>query len=181
MSSWYATCSCSSCFYECSVDDRAPFLERRASRARAITNQTISNQPNLAIAQQQRAIPSKSSRPAKTAKEQEHRTKQPDDREWPSGARRQGLATSSPRRRRALRTSPRRFAFNPNKAAEYDPDAALAPPEGTSVKPADPIVGASTVTELNGSEKVGGGGPNIGQNPRSARSIACASIPPTGC
>ena len=39
------------------------------------------------------------------------------------------------------------FPFNPNKAAEYDPDAALAPPEGASVKPADPIVGASTVTE----------------------------------
>ena len=39
------------------------------------------------------------------------------------------------------------FPFNPNKAAEYDPDAALAPPEGASVKPADPIVGASTVSE----------------------------------
>jgi catalase len=57
------------------------------------------------------------------------------------------------------------FPFNPNKAAEYDPDAALAPPEGASVKPADPIVGASTVTERNGSEKVGSGGPNIGHNP----------------
>src|SRR5688572_272558 len=57
------------------------------------------------------------------------------------------------------------FPFNPNKAAEYDPDAALAPPEGASVKPADPIVGASTVTERNGSDKAGGGGPNIGQNP----------------
>src|SRR6476619_4341934 len=57
------------------------------------------------------------------------------------------------------------FPFNPNKAAEYDPDAAVAPSEGASVKPADPIVGASTVTELNGSDKVGSGGPNIGQNP----------------
>jgi catalase len=57
------------------------------------------------------------------------------------------------------------FPFNPNKAAEYDPDAALAPPEGASVKSADPIVGASTVTERNGSDKVGSGGPNIGQNP----------------
>src|SRR5678816_1825688 len=47
------------------------------------------------------------------------------------------------------------FPFNPNKAAEYDPDAALAPPEGASVKPADPIVGASTVSELNGSDKTG--------------------------
>ena len=57
------------------------------------------------------------------------------------------------------------FSFNPTKAAEYDPEAALAPPEGASVTPADPIVGASTVTERNGSEKVGSGGPNIGRNP----------------
>ena len=57
------------------------------------------------------------------------------------------------------------FPFKPNKAAEYDPDAALAPPKGASVKPADPIVGASTVTELNGSNKVGSGGPNTGRNP----------------
>jgi catalase len=57
------------------------------------------------------------------------------------------------------------FVFNPNKAAEYDPHAALAPPEGASVKPSDPIAGASTVSELNGSDKVGSGGPNMGLNP----------------
>jgi catalase len=57
------------------------------------------------------------------------------------------------------------FPFNPNKKDEYDPDAALSPRQGASVKPADPIVGASTVTERNGSDKVGSGGPNIGQNP----------------
>src|SRR5689334_23198433 len=57
------------------------------------------------------------------------------------------------------------FPFNPNKAAEYDADAMLAPPEGASVKPVDPIVGSSTVSELNGSDKVGSGGPHIGQNP----------------
>src|SRR6476620_6767683 len=51
------------------------------------------------------------------------------------------------------------FPFNPNKPAEYDPDAAIAPPEGASVKPADPIVGASTVSESIASEKVGSGGP----------------------
>jgi hypothetical protein len=56
------------------------------------------------------------------------------------------------------------FAFNPIKAAEYDPGAAVAPPEGASVKPADPIVGASTVSELNASEKVGSGSPTVGQN-----------------
>jgi catalase len=57
------------------------------------------------------------------------------------------------------------FTFNPNKAAEYDPDAALAPPKGASVKPLDPIAGASTVSEVNGSDKVGSGGPTIGRNP----------------
>src|SRR6185503_12148115 len=57
------------------------------------------------------------------------------------------------------------FPFNPNKAAEYDPDAVLAPPQGAFVKPVDPIVGSSTVTELSGSNKVGSGGPNTGRNP----------------
>ena len=57
------------------------------------------------------------------------------------------------------------FPFNAIKSAEYDPAAALTPPEGPSVKPADPIVGASTVSESNGSEKAGSGGPNIGHNP----------------
>lgn len=57
------------------------------------------------------------------------------------------------------------FPFNPIKSAEYDPAAALTPPEGPSVKPADSIVGASTVSESNGSEKTGSGGPNIGHNP----------------
>src|SRR4029453_2549004 len=56
------------------------------------------------------------------------------------------------------------FPFNPNKAAEYAPDTALAPPEGASIKPADPIVGASTVTEVNAADKVGSGGPNVGHN-----------------
>ena len=57
------------------------------------------------------------------------------------------------------------FPFNPIKGAEYDPAAALTPPEGPSIKPVDPIVGASTVSESNGSEKTGSGGPNIGHNP----------------
>src|ERR1700754_3077830 len=57
------------------------------------------------------------------------------------------------------------FTFNPNKAAEYDPDAARAPRQGASVKPADPIVGASTVPEVIGSDKIGSGGPSIGHNP----------------
>ena len=57
------------------------------------------------------------------------------------------------------------FSFNPNKPAEFDPEAALAPPMGASVKPADPIAGASTVSEINGSEKAGSGGPPLGTNP----------------
>jgi catalase len=57
------------------------------------------------------------------------------------------------------------FPFNPIKSSEYDPAIALTPPEGPSVKPADPIVGASTVSESNASEKTGSGGPNIGHNP----------------
>ncbi|MEO5821623.1 MAG: catalase, partial [Vicinamibacteraceae bacterium] len=59
------------------------------------------------------------------------------------------------------------FPFNPNKASEYDPQAFLAPPAGATVKPTDPIAGASTVSEANGSEKVGSGGPPIGANPLS--------------
>jgi catalase len=57
------------------------------------------------------------------------------------------------------------FVFNAHKAAEFDPDAALAPPTGASVKHDDPLAGASTVSELNGSEKTGSGGPAIGTNP----------------
>ena len=56
------------------------------------------------------------------------------------------------------------FPFNANKAAEYDPAAATAPPVGMSATPADPIVGASTVTESNASEKVGSGSPPLGTN-----------------
>ena len=57
------------------------------------------------------------------------------------------------------------FPFNPGKASEYDPAAAVAPPAGAFVKPEDPIAGSSTVSEPNGNEKTGSGSPNIGQNP----------------
>jgi catalase len=56
------------------------------------------------------------------------------------------------------------FAFNPIKAAEFDRNAAVNPPEGASVEASDPIAGASTVSEMHGSEKVGSGGPTIGRN-----------------
>jgi catalase len=54
--------------------------------------------------------------------------------------------------------------FNATKPAEYDADAALAPPAGEYRVPADPGMGASTITESNASEKVGSGGPPIGSN-----------------
>ena len=56
------------------------------------------------------------------------------------------------------------FPYNATKPLEYGPDAALHPPAGAARKPHDPIVGASTVTERNGSDKVGSGGPSIGIN-----------------
>jgi catalase len=57
-----------------------------------------------------------------------------------------------------------RIAHNSIKPLEYDRSAATAPHPGEGLAPDDPIVGASTVTELNGSEKVGSGGPTIGTN-----------------
>ena len=71
------------------------------------------------------------------------------------------------------------FPFNPNKASEYDPAAAVAPPAGAFVKPQDPIVGSSTVSEANGSDKVGSGGRRSATNQTDRdRSIASASIRP---
>jgi catalase len=55
------------------------------------------------------------------------------------------------------------FPFNANKPSEYGGKAAFAPPEGPTATPRDPIVGASTVTEANGGEKVGSS-PPIGSN-----------------
>jgi catalase len=57
-----------------------------------------------------------------------------------------------------------RTAFNENKAAEYGAGGAIEPPAGQPVEPDDPIVGASTVTEAEASDKVGSGSPAIGRN-----------------
>ena len=57
------------------------------------------------------------------------------------------------------------FTFNPNKAREFGREGASAPDTGASVKAGDPLAGASTVSELNGSEKSGSGGVSPGQNP----------------
>lgn len=53
-----------------------------------------------------------------------------------------------------------KFVFNENKADEYGGDAQ----EGRTAHAKDPLAGASTVSEANGSEKTGSGGPPIGAN-----------------
>jgi catalase len=64
----------------------------------------------------------------------------------------------------ATQTLSAAMPYNVTKPLEYDPGAAVSPEPGVHVKPADPIAGASTVTEMNGSEKVGSGGPPMGVN-----------------
>src|SRR5688500_18893521 len=107
----------------------------------------------------------KSSRPAKTAKDKStvrnSRTTVSGPAE-PDASVGGGIAAEKAAGTQDLASA---FHSSPKKAVEYDPDAALAPPEGASVKPDDPIVGASTVSEVNGSDKVGSGGANVGQNP----------------
>jgi catalase len=55
-----------------------------------------------------------------------------------------------------------RFAFNQNKPDEFGSKAEAK--TGRAEAPDDPIVGASTVSEMNSSEKVGNGSPPIGNN-----------------
>src|SRR5215204_4329330 len=112
----------------------------------------------------------KSFRPAKTAKDKSTVRNSRATVSGPSEPDASGAGDIAAEKAAGTQDVAAAFPFNPNKAAEYDPDAALAPPEGASVKPADPIVGASTVTERNGSDKIGSGGPNIGENPL-ARSL----------
>ncbi len=54
--------------------------------------------------------------------------------------------------------------FNPNTAREFGRDNAVAPTEGFSVEPPMPLIGSSTVTEANGSEKTGTGDSIEGMN-----------------
>ena len=58
--------------------------------------------------------------------------------------------------------------YNPTKPNEYGELATRGPEEGAHVDLPDPIVGASTVTESNGSDKVGSGVPTPGHNPTVA-------------
>jgi len=54
--------------------------------------------------------------------------------------------------------------FNELKAAEFDPKAHVDPVEGPAYEPDDPAATGSTLTEANGSDKVGSGDPVIGTN-----------------
>jgi catalase len=58
----------------------------------------------------------------------------------------------------------RKFPFNTTKPSEYGQDPGQAAPAGQSAKSDDPIVGASTVQEGVGSDKLGSGFPPIGAN-----------------
>jgi len=95
-------------------------------------------------------------------------TKRSSSRSTVSGPAKSDVATASADLLEAKMAATQRVAaqmpFNPTKDAEYDADAAVAPPTGAHVKPDDPIVGSSTVREINDSEKVGSGSPVIGVN-----------------
>ena len=112
--------------------------------------------------------PSNSSKPSTSSKGSKDRTAVRNSRTTVSGPAEpdaSGRGDVTAEKAAATQDVSAAFTFNPNKAAEYDPDAALAPPEGASMKSPDTLAGASTVSELHGSDKVGSGGPQIGQNP----------------
>ncbi|WP_280154176.1 catalase [Piscinibacter sp. XHJ-5] len=54
--------------------------------------------------------------------------------------------------------------FNENKPLEFGRDNAIAPPRGQTAEPESPLVGASTLTEVNPSPKLGAGEPPQGVN-----------------
>ena len=56
------------------------------------------------------------------------------------------------------------FPFNAAKPTEFG-DAAMTPATGQAVEPPHPLVSGSTLTEVNGSEKVGRGNPQMSFNP----------------
>jgi catalase len=58
--------------------------------------------------------------------------------------------------------------FNATKAAEYGERAARQPQAGQCAAPAIPSAGASTLTEVNPSAKLGSGEPPAGENPSNA-------------
>ena len=54
--------------------------------------------------------------------------------------------------------------FNILKPSEFDPTAHVSPHEGPAFEPSDPAATGSTVSEANGTDKVGSGDPVIGSN-----------------
>jgi len=58
--------------------------------------------------------------------------------------------------------------FNANKPGEFGAANATAPPSGFAVDASSPLVGASTVSERNGSDKTGAGNSPEGVNPLTA-------------
>jgi len=54
--------------------------------------------------------------------------------------------------------------FNPLKPSEFDPNAAATPLQGQWVKASDQAATGNTLSEANGSDKVGSGAPPIGKN-----------------
>src|SRR4029453_3970990 len=63
----------------------------------------------------------------------------------------------------ATQQLPAALPFNANKALEYDPEAASRPEPGVSIEPPHPIVGPRPAREKTGSDKVGSGGPVMGE------------------
>ena len=82
-----------------------------------------------------------------------------------SATRAAGAAKSSARAKMSGTESvARAFRFNAAKPSEYG-DAATAPATGQNVEPPHPMVGGSTLTEMNASPKAGSGNPPSGSNP----------------
>jgi len=55
--------------------------------------------------------------------------------------------------------------FNSNKSGEFGRENAVSPPEGFAVEPPSPMVGSSTISEANASDKTGTGDAITGVNP----------------
>src|SRR4051812_2596977 len=60
------------------------------------------------------------------------------------------------------------FPFNAAKPSEFGRADAMEPATGQAVEPPHPMVTASTLTEFNAAQKVGGGNPQISFNPGNA-------------
>jgi catalase len=82
----------------------------------------------------------------------------------PKDALQSRMAAEAGEKLRAADRAAAAMRFNANKAGEYDPETAVAPESGAHRKPDDPLAGSSTVTESQGSDKLGSGSPTVGSN-----------------